>query len=166
MSTTHTQLETSTCRPYLARFCIGKGLDIGFGGDPIKPDAVTLDKNPDLYPEIYCDAVKLPASDGAYDYVYSSHCLEDFEDTTAVIKEWLRVIKPGGNLVLFLPDQSAYEAHCKAHKVQPNSDHKHPQFGTLYVMSCLYQAGGNQVIYYEFPCSYNPYSFAMVVKKL
>ena len=35
--------ETSKCRDRLAKYCIGNGLDIGHGGDPINDTAITLD---------------------------------------------------------------------------------------------------------------------------
>ena len=31
--------------------------------------------------------------DGVLDYVYSSHLLEDYVDTEAVLREWLRVLR-------------------------------------------------------------------------
>ena len=160
--------ETASARPYLERFCVGRGLDIGFGGDPIKPDAITVDKNPDFSPTVVCDAAKLPFPDNNFDYVYSSHCLEDFEDTKAVLKEWLRVLKPGGNMVLFLPEQEDYIAHCQEHSVLPNLDHKHDRFGFLYVVRCFFKVGvGTVAIYYEeAPTTYNPYSFALVCRKI
>jgi len=35
--------ETSKCRSRLARYCVGAGIDIGAGGDPIVPTAVIVD---------------------------------------------------------------------------------------------------------------------------
>ena len=160
--------ETATCRPYLARFLVGPdGLDIGFGGDPIRPDAITIDKSPKCGPAICCDAAKLPLPDNSYDWIFSSHCLEDFEDATAVLKEWLRVLKPGGNLVLFLPEQETYLEHCRKHNVLPNQDHKNAYFGINFVRYCLRHCEVcHRLIYWEFPCTYNPYSFALVACKL
>ena len=37
--------ETASCRPSLSKWCIGMGLDIGFGGtDPIVPTAICIDR--------------------------------------------------------------------------------------------------------------------------
>jgi len=46
------------------------------------------------------DARQLPFGDGAFDEVYSSHCIEHFEwfEIDRVIAEWSRVVKPGGSL--------------------------------------------------------------------
>jgi hypothetical protein len=35
--------ETSKCRGRLKKFCVGYGVDIGYGGDPIPPSAITID---------------------------------------------------------------------------------------------------------------------------
>lgn len=40
-----------------------------------------------------------------YDFIVSSHCLEHCANTFKVIKEWLRVIKKGGAILLILPDR-------------------------------------------------------------
>lgn len=162
--------ETASCRPYLLRFCQGPlGLELGFGGDPIRPDAVTVDKNPYTQPAFLGDVSSLVwFKDDSFDWVYSSHCLEDFEDTTAVLKEWFRVLKPGGNLVLFLPDQQRYLAHCAKHGSQPNLAHKHAHFSFEYVMQCLGEIQEqipHKVICYEGITTYNPYSFSVIACK-
>ena len=42
--------------------------------------------------------------DAAYDFVLSSHCLEHVANPLAALHEWHRVVRPGGHLVLLLPD--------------------------------------------------------------
>jgi SAM-dependent methyltransferase len=42
--------------------------------------------------------------DAAVDFVLSSHCLEHVADPLRALHEWRRVTKPGGHLVLVLPD--------------------------------------------------------------
>lgn len=42
--------------------------------------------------------------DAAYDFVLSSHCLEHVANPLAALAEWRRVVRPGGALVLLLPD--------------------------------------------------------------
>src|SRR5262249_45819253 len=127
--------ETSKCRARLAPYCVGNGVDIGFGGDPITASAVRVD-----YPRPYTSVGHYPVqlggdathlqwfADGVLDYVYSSHLLEDFENTKSVLLEWLRVLKPGGRLILFCPDQAAYEKHCASIGEGTNPHHKHPDF--------------------------------------
>lgn len=42
--------------------------------------------------------------DSSYDFVLSSHCLEHVANPLAALKEWFRITRPGGWLVLALPD--------------------------------------------------------------
>jgi SAM-dependent methyltransferase len=44
-------------------------------------------------------------ADASYDFLLSSHSLEHFANPLKAVKEWLRVLKPGGTLVLVLPDK-------------------------------------------------------------
>lgn len=52
------------------------------------------------------DAAKLPYEDGAVDEIYACHVLEHFAllDVPGVLKEWCRVLKPGGVLRVSVPD--------------------------------------------------------------
>lgn len=43
-------------------------------------------------------------ADSSYDFVLSSHCLEHVANPLAALKEWFRITRPGGWLVLALPD--------------------------------------------------------------
>jgi SAM-dependent methyltransferase len=163
--------ETSTCRASLAKWCEGAGVDIGFGGHaPIVETAITSDQYPEPWfgsgwpNALVVDAFKrLPFSDNSLDYLYSSHCLEDAIDTRSVLAEWARVIRPGGVIVLFLPDQKTYEEDCRVQGTGPNPDHKHGHFSLDYVISCL--PGTVEVIHKAFPVDYNRYSFELVVRK-
>lgn len=44
--------------------------------------------------------------DATYDFVLSSHCLEHVANPLAALAEWRRVVRPGGALVLLLPDRA------------------------------------------------------------
>jgi SAM-dependent methyltransferase len=44
--------------------------------------------------------------DGAYDVVLSSHCLEHLADPLRALSEWRRVVRPGGHLLVAVPDPS------------------------------------------------------------
>lgn len=163
--------ETSKCRGRLARFCGGDGVDLGFGGDPISETAVRIDL-PAQYASVGAHAAQLRGDaaqlcwfqDGALDYVFSSHLLEDFQDTKAVLCEWLRVLKPGGRLVLFCPDEQRFRTHC-AHTGQPyNPAHKHAHFSLDFVKGLLAELGGTSVVH-ENP-NVDIYSWELVVCKL
>jgi SAM-dependent methyltransferase len=47
--------------------------------------------------------------DGAFDFVHSSHCLEHLKDPREGLTNWLRVVRPGGYLVVTIPDEDLYE---------------------------------------------------------
>ncbi len=70
--------------------------------------------------------------DESLDFIYSSHVLEDFVDTKAVFEEWLRVLRIGGVMILFLPDEQVYRQYCKKHNKPPNPYHIHENFGLNY----------------------------------
>jgi predicted SAM-dependent methyltransferase len=55
------------------------------------------------------DIVKLPYKDETVDLIYASHVLEYFDrpESICVVKEWHRVLKPGGILRLAVPDFDA-----------------------------------------------------------
>lgn len=167
--------EPVWCRERLAKWCTGNGADLGFGGAPISPTAICIDRAeghperavvPGPVPPTHFvgDVRDLPFKDGTLDYVFSSHVLEDFEETADVLKEWARVIKVNGYIVLFLPDQPAYEKDCEKHGIMPNGAHKHRDFSLEFVKNKIPE---NCVVVHElWPVPGNPYSFDLVIKKL
>jgi predicted SAM-dependent methyltransferase len=164
------QSETSKCRSRLARYCSGYGVDLGFGGDPITPAAIRVD-SPRPYAETGNAPVQLGGDatilhwfrDGVLDYVYSSHLLEDFPDTESVLREWLRVLKPGGRLIIFCPDEQIYREHCRRTGQTYNENHKHADFSLEKVKEIL--RGIDKVkIEHETPLI-DVYSWELVVQK-
>jgi SAM-dependent methyltransferase len=109
--------ETAKHRDQVAPWCVGNGVDLGSGGDPVVPWALSIDLPP-AEAEAYTttDHGVLPIqwrgdvrrlrwfANGSLDFVYSSHVLEDFGDWPGVLLEWLRVLKRGGVLVLLVPE--------------------------------------------------------------
>ena len=90
----------------------GKGLDIGCyrwpwpRSIPVEPDDRTADyiKNT-LGKSVYKtkgDDLTMIERD-RFNYVFSSHCLEHIKDWKHALDEWVRVIKVGGYLILYLP---------------------------------------------------------------
>jgi predicted SAM-dependent methyltransferase len=163
--------ETSACRERLLPYCLGNGLDLGFGGDPISPTAVTVDlENPytklgNFPHHLKGDATNLYwFKSNVLDYVYSSHLLEDFTNTRDILVEWLRVLKPGGNLVLNLPNEKRFREHCQATGQPGNDAHKLEIFSLEYVKYILESIPDNEIIYELDNCG--PYCFELVVKKL
>lgn len=97
--------------PYLR----GRGVDIGAGDFKILPHAISVDNMHHVAfgfqhkPDVIADASKLDIFGSAsMDWVYSSHTLEHVEDMEATLKEWWRIIRPGGHLVMYLPHKDFY----------------------------------------------------------
>jgi SAM-dependent methyltransferase len=128
--------ETSKYRHLTVTHCGGNGIDIGSGGDPVVPWAISIDLPSEDYhrynagtrPEnaihLNCDARILPFKDKTLDFVYSSHLLEDFHDWKPVLQEWGRVLKPGGFIVILVPDRERWRAAVDAGQ-PPNCAHRH-----------------------------------------
>ena len=59
----------------------------------------------------YKDITKLPFDNETVDLIYSSHVLEYFDrdEVIDVLKEWKRVLRPGGTLRIAVPD---FESMC------------------------------------------------------
>lgn len=110
---------------FATRYFIGAGLDIGGGMDP-------LGQFRELFPGIRNvrnwdmadgDAQYLPGiPDGGFDFVHASHCLEHMEDPREALRHWFRVLKPGGHLVVTVPDEDMYEQGVFPSTY--NTDHK------------------------------------------
>lgn len=103
-------------------YCRGLGLDLGCGGQKIFPDAIGIDTGFGHKGNLNGDITDLPFKDDLVDYVFSSHALEDIEDTIATLREWWRVIKVGGHLVLYLPHKAHYP---NIGQPGANTAHKH-----------------------------------------
>jgi SAM-dependent methyltransferase len=96
---------------FYEKYMQGTGLDIGYKGlelhsdvEPILPNAKGIDLDTPGY-----DGIHLPFTDESIDFVFASHVLEHIEDYHAALKEWYRVLKIGGFLILMLPHCGLYE---------------------------------------------------------
>lgn len=116
--------EMLKVRPRIASFLHGIGLDLGCGNEKVCKEAIGIDimgKGADIKLDLTgVDALGIFA-DGMFDYVFSSHVLEDFFATEAILAEWWRVIKPGGYLILYGPDPDYYP---RAGTAGANTEHK------------------------------------------
>jgi ubiquinone/menaquinone biosynthesis C-methylase UbiE len=75
---------------------------------------------------LFCDGSALvDVPDSTYDFLLSSHNLEHFANPVKALKEWQRVLKPTGALVVFLP----YYQGTFDHRRRPTSvDHMFHDF--------------------------------------
>jgi SAM-dependent methyltransferase len=88
---------------YFRTILAGRGIDIGCGDDPVTLDCVRWDRADG-------DAQVLPGvPPESFDWVYSSHCLEDLPDPRQTLARWWEVLKPGGHLLVSVPDEDLYE---------------------------------------------------------
>lgn len=85
-------------------------LEIGPGSSPV-PGFETLNLVPPADHIADCRRTGLP--DASFDIVYSSHCIEHVEwfEVEATIKEWARLLKPGGVLEVHTVDAYALMKH-------------------------------------------------------
>lgn len=129
--------ETAKVRHLVQQYCKGKGIDVGCGGDKVVPTAIGVDL-PQPYTnvgndeiEVRCDIEKeyLPFKDESLDYVYSSHLIEDFEETETILYKLIKPLKEGGYLILVFPNQLVYEKAYGGF----NEHHKHRDMGLSFI---------------------------------
>lgn len=139
MTDSEAKSETERYRSLTAKYCEGCGVDIASAGDPVVPWAMNFElpqedfalynggKMPLGPIQLSGYATKLPFNNDSLDFVYSSHLLEDFLDWEPVLREWVRCLKPGGRLIVVLPDKTLwYEQQARG---QPgNPAHRHEAF--------------------------------------
>jgi ADP-heptose:LPS heptosyltransferase len=115
---------TRVSNGFIATYLSGQAiLDIGYKGYrddvvPIVPTAIGVDLD---YPGY--DGVTLPFPEGSQDAVFASHCLEHIEDFQNAIRDWFRVLKHGGYLLIMVPHQFLYEKQTSLPS-RYNDDHK------------------------------------------
>lgn len=94
---------------FFLEYMRGHGLDVGFKGgsadaSPVLESAIGVDLGYPAY-----DGINLPFASESQDYVYSSHCLEHVLKPFDCLREWLRVVKVGGFVIIVVPHQYLYE---------------------------------------------------------
>jgi ubiquinone/menaquinone biosynthesis C-methylase UbiE len=108
-----------------SRYFVGRGMDIGGKPDP-------LSQYVGVFPRLLQVAVwdiengdaqyMQGVPDGTLDFVHSSHCLEHMVDPKIALGNWLRILKPGGFLIVTVPDEDLYELGVWPSRF--NNDHK------------------------------------------
>lgn len=98
--------------------CPGTVLHVGCGGEHITDGVLAayaetrLDIDPNMKPDIVASMTDM-GDIGPFDMVYSSHSLEHLtpEGVDQALAEFLRVLKPGGGVLIFVPDTEGVEAN-------------------------------------------------------
>lgn len=135
--------ETSKARHLVLPYVQGNGIDIGAGGDPVTPCALSIDLPP-AEAERYTttdhgvrpiqwrgDARNLRwFRDGVLDFAFSSHVIEDFAkvEQPHILAEWGRVVRQGGYLVVLYPECTLWARAVDAGQPM-NHNHKHEPNG-------------------------------------
>ena len=124
--TSKSLIRRSYDKRFVTRWLVGDGIDIGAGMDsianyaPLFPLMRTV-RSWDL-PD--GDAMLMEGVDDAsYDFVHSSHCLEHLVDPTVALRHWVRICKPGGHVLIMVPDEDLYEQGVWPSTF--NGDHKY-----------------------------------------
>jgi SAM-dependent methyltransferase len=123
--TTKSRLRRLPDQRFVNQFFVGRGIDIGCGEDSLGKHTDTYTKIVDVKPwdlpdgdAQYMNGVE----DNYYDFVHSSHCLEHMRDPHEAMQNWIRICKPGGYIVVTIPEEDLYEQGVWPSTF--NSDHK------------------------------------------
>ncbi len=111
---------------FATHYFVGDGIDVGSGDDSLSKFAL-------LFPHIRSmtdfdtqdgDAQHLALhADDRFDFLHSSHCLEHVLDPRIALRNWARVVRSGGHLIVLIPDEDLYEQGVWPSTF--NTDHKH-----------------------------------------
>ena len=107
------------------RYFVGHGIDVGGKPDPLGQYA-------GIFPRMlsartwdledgdaqYMEGVQ----DFQYDFLHASHCLEHMVDVGVALENWIRIVKPGGFLIITVPEEDLYELGNWPSRFNP--DHK------------------------------------------
>lgn len=169
--------ETAASREIFAPYCKGVGLDMGFGGDLVVPNALGYD-----YPKSYTNvgqdlqtfrgdcADTSGFCDNCMDFIHASHICEDWyyqQLRETVIPAWHRILKPGGYLLVNCPDQARYLAVNERNGTMDkiNLAHKEPDMSlTTWKEHVINQTGPWEIVFEQ--DNFGDYSWLMIAKKL
>lgn len=159
--------EAAKIRWELVEYTSGRGLDLGCGQFKAFPHFIGVDnghhwgmKGVDVHVDT-CEDLSLFASESV-DFVFSSHLIEHIQDTEKTLKEWYRVIKNNGYLIIYAPHKEHYP-NVGEHGANP--DHKH-DFMPEDIEEVMKKVGGCDLIRNETRTQDREYSFLQVYKKL
>ena len=154
------------------KYCVGAGLDVGCGERKIVKEAVGIDFVSQYgikgHPITQADFhggwedyfnIKKPQE---LDYIFSSHLIEDFDNAYDILDRWSESVKQGGYIVLYLPIEEAFKAHCHATGQLYNPHHKQNWKGYQDFIDNMTNENLQLVEGFDGP---GPYSFYVVLEK-
>ncbi len=116
--------ESRKCYRRVRKYLGGKIIDIGCGREKITPEAIGVDfpnerlSASDIWIDLSTPKNLRIFRPEYFDVVFSSHCLEDMVDVVGSLKEWWRILKTGGYMILYLP-HAEYSPHVGSIGVNP-----------------------------------------------
>lgn len=162
-------VESLKIRWDIVSYTRGKVLDLGSSTvspfahwtsvDTIKPQTANGRRFPDVQAD--CSQPMPVFGTGSWDSVVSSHLLEHVVDYKAALREWWRIVRVGGYLVLYLPHKELYPNIGTA---DANADHKH-DFMPDDILSAMKEIGGFELIENQVRSQDDEYSFLQVYRK-
>jgi ubiquinone/menaquinone biosynthesis C-methylase UbiE len=90
----------------IKKYCDYVNLDIGAGKFP--KGKFSLDVNKRFHPDIIADAHNIPIRNNSIDSIVCSHVIEHSPDANLVLSEIKRILKRGGRVIFFLPDDDSF----------------------------------------------------------
>lgn len=105
------------------------GVDIGCGTNRLSGNILSIDVQGDprySHAQMVWDCQRIDIfNSNTLDFIFSSHCLEDFEDIHSVFFNWWEKLKPNGLMILLLPDMEDCDcSHCKGSSRYPKVNGK------------------------------------------
>lgn len=97
---------------FVRKYFTGDGIDVGGKPDPLKlyTEFFPLIRSVRTWDWEDGDAQYMHGvPDDSVDFVHSSHCLEHLVDPAEGLRHWLRVLRPGGHIIVTIPDEDMYE---------------------------------------------------------
>lgn len=164
--------EAAKCLFDILPYVGESGFDLGCGPHKVLDHFVGIDNCIDT--RLYGIAMKpdlavpscerlAPFADEATETVFSSHLLEHIENHRAALREWWRVLKIGGHLILYLPHRDFYP---NIGQPGANSDHKHDFHPDDIVAAMREVAADWDLVENQERSGGNEYSFLQVYRKL
>jgi len=136
---------------FIEKYLEGDGVDVGCGTNRLSDDILAIDRQPnskyanadfihdchdlEIKKEVRFKNKTFFFKDNVLDFIFSSHCLEDFEDIPIVFLNWWRKIKPNGFMILLLPDMENGR-YPKCNDPQGNPSHR-TDVGAGYIIGML-----------------------------
>jgi SAM-dependent methyltransferase len=102
----------------------GEGIDIGCGADVLNlGNEFPHVRSVQPFDVIHGDAQKITQYvHRQFDFVHSSQCLEHMWDVEEALSNWWALVRPGGFLIVSVPDEDLYEQGAFPSRFNP--DHK------------------------------------------